>query len=144
MAINPCTLAVLSSADVALFERVLAKADRWFSTSTQTSNQPPKSIQCVPDTNARGIGTLAVSYNLNRIGTLIFVPAAANNLYMNFTQSFGVVSGSVPQYGMFLLANAYIVFGPEYCGDLYFLNAASSGVTLAVPVLELLRDDSVW
>lgn len=140
MAVNPCTLAVLSSSDVALFERVLAKADRWYSTGTQGSSPPISQATINPQTNGNGVPLCG--YNLDRISTAIIVPSSASNLYMAFSQSFGVVTANVPQYGAPLAAGVIFTFGPEYCGSLYLLNCSSSAIV--VGLIQILRDDSVW
>jgi S1-C subfamily serine protease len=139
VAINPCTLAVLSSQDVATFERVLAKLDRWFSTSTQNTNNPPFSVTLQATTNGSS-GTPVVFYNIKRISLAIIVPSGATAIYLGFAKSFGVVASNVPQYGGLLPGGTFFVFGPEYCGDVYLINTAASG-SVTVTCIELLRDD---
>ena len=138
----------LTAADYAVLRRVLAKLDRWFTPASGSSSPAPRSV-IVQASGTTGTGQgVALSYaNPDRVGLLIFAPAAAVNLYISTSEQFGTVAGAPAlstQYGMFFAAGTYLSFGQEYIGPIYAYNAAVPPVAaLDVRVLELFRDPAV-
>ena len=136
----------LTAADYALIRRVLGKLDRWYTPASGVSSPAPRSV-IVQASGTTGTGEgAALSYaNPNRVGLLLFSPAAAVNLYISTSEQFGVVNAATlsTQYGMFFAAGTYLSFGQEYVGPIYAYNAAMPPGTLDVRVLELFLDPAV-